>query len=172
MTFEEFLAARLDPLLRYATVITCNGHLAEDVVQEVMLRAQRHWSRIAAMDAPEQYVRRMIVNEFLSWRRRRSTTSSVPFDPVALSTIPAPERGGTEAVDDRQVLLQLIAALPPKQRAVIALKYYEDLSDGEIAAVLGCRPASVRSQASRAVAALRQAMPRALALAPSPTGGQ
>jgi RNA polymerase sigma-70 factor (sigma-E family) len=162
MTFEEFLAARLPALLRYATVITCDPHLAEDVVQEVLLRAQRHWPRVRDMAAPEQYVRRMIVNEFLSWRRRRSTTSTVPFDPAALTSIASSGPGGQGAVDDRDLLLQLIAALPPRQRAVIALRYYEDLTDDEIAAALGCRPATVRSQASRAIATLRQAMPTAL----------
>jgi RNA polymerase sigma-70 factor (sigma-E family) len=156
--FEEFLAARLDPLLRYATVVTCNPHLAQDIVQDVLLRAQSRWRRIGAMDAPEQYVRRMILNEFLSWRRRPAARL-IPRDPV---TFDAAGPGNAEAtVDERDQLLRLIAALPPKQRAVIALRYYEDLSDQEIAGLLGCRPVTVRTQAMRALSTLRRDFPAA-----------
>ncbi|MDQ1287284.1 MAG: hypothetical protein QG622_849 [Actinomycetota bacterium] len=160
---------RLEPLLRYATVVTCDAHLAEDVVQDVLIRAQGRWRRIGALDAPERYVQRMIVNEFLSWRRRRATRSSVPLDPAALGRIApsgeVPNGGLTSGnsaerqVDDREYLLRLIASLPPRQRAVIALRYYEDLSDGQIAELLNCRPTTVRSQACRALATLRRAMP-------------
>jgi len=164
VTFEEFLAQRLEPLLRYATVVTCDPHLAEDVVQEVMIRVQGRWQRISAMDAPERYVQRMVVNEFLSWRRRRATTSTVLVDPTALGRVvssmhdPLGE-AAEHGVDDRDYLLRLIASLPPRQRAVIALRYHEDLGDTQIADLLGCRPATVRSLAFRALATLRRAMP-------------
>ena len=71
MTFEEFAATRLDAVLRFAVVLTNDRGLAEDVVQEVLIRAYGHWAQIAELDYPEAYVRRMVVNEFLSWRRRR-----------------------------------------------------------------------------------------------------
>lgn len=71
MTFDEFVAFRLGALLRYATVVTCDAHLAEDITQDVLVRAQARWERISAVDAPERYVKRMVLNEFLSWRRRR-----------------------------------------------------------------------------------------------------
>jgi len=70
MTFEEFAATRLPRMLRFAGVLTAERALAEDVVQEVLIRVHARWNRIGAMDRPELYVRKMIVNEFLSWRRR------------------------------------------------------------------------------------------------------
>ena len=70
LTFDEFVRARLGALLRYAIVLTCDPYLAEEVVQEVLVRAQSRWSRIVGVDQPEAYVRRMVLNEFLSWRRR------------------------------------------------------------------------------------------------------
>ncbi|MFD0579988.1 sigma factor [Dactylosporangium darangshiense] len=73
MTFEEFVAARLGALVRYAAVVTWDAHLAEDIVQNVLVRAQARWAHIEELDAPERYVQRMVVNEFLSWRRRRAS---------------------------------------------------------------------------------------------------
>jgi DNA-directed RNA polymerase specialized sigma24 family protein len=72
VTFEEFVALRLGALVRYATVVTWDPYLAEDITQEVLVRAQARWSRIGGLDAPEQYVKRMVLNEFLSWRRRKA----------------------------------------------------------------------------------------------------
>lgn len=166
MDFDEFLSARLGPLLRYATVVTCDPHLAEDVTQEVLARAQRRWRRIGHLEAPEQYVRRMILNEFLSWRRRRAA-GVVPLERERLEALAPPGRDHLAAVDERDLLLRAIAGLPPRQRAVIALRYYEDLPDEQIAALLGCRPVTVRSQASRALATLRSRLP----LTTAPTSG-
>ena len=70
MTFEEFAATRLDAVVRFATVLTNDRGLAEDVVQEVLIRAHQRWAQIESLDQPEAYVRRMIVNEFYSWRRK------------------------------------------------------------------------------------------------------
>ena len=166
MTFDEFVAARLGALLRYATVVTCDPHLAQDVTQEVLIRVRDRWSRIAGLESPERYVRRMILNEFLSWRRRgeASHATSVGWELEDSSH----GTGGSEQdrVDDRDLLLRLIAALPPRQRAVVALRYYEDLSDDEIADLMGCRPVTVRTQASRALATLRRAVPLALPTIP------
>lgn len=151
MTFDEFLGSRLSALLRYATVVTCDPHLAEDVVQDVLIRAQQRWARISNADQPEAYVKRMILNEFLSWRRRRAAkTLLVPATESA-----AAEPDAAARVVERHALLSQIAALPARQRAVIALRYYEDLPDAEIAALLGCSEATVRSHCSRALAALR-----------------
>lgn len=75
MTFEEFVTARLANLVRYATVVTWDPHLAEDITQNVLVRAQARWSRISRLDAPELYLKRVVVNEFLSWRRRRAAQS-------------------------------------------------------------------------------------------------
>lgn len=156
MTFEEFVAVRLGALIRYATVVTWDPHLAEDITQDVLVRAQAKWSRIGRLDAPEQYVKRMVVNEFLSWRRRRA--AHLVFVPTLEGMTPhEPDR--TSAVDDRDLTRRLIAGLPPKQRAAIALRYYEDLSDEQIAELLGCRTGTVRSYLSRGLATLREALP-------------
>lgn len=152
MTFDEFVAARLPALLRHATVLARDPHEAEDVVQDVLINAQRHWARIARLDVPEAYVRRMIVNEVISVRRRvRARLRRERSDP------PEPVGDSSERLGLRDVLVRLIRRLPPRQRVVIALRYFEDLSDADIADVMGCGIANVRSQASRALATLRAA---------------
>ena len=152
-TFEEFLDHRLGALLRYATVLTCDPHLAEDLVQDVLVRAQPRWNRIGGLDAPEAYVKRMVLNAFLSWRRRRASRHSPLTGEIVLAVPDA-----TGAVDERDAMLRRIAGLPPRQRAVIALRYYENRSDAEIAELLGCSEVTVRSHISRALAALRVGM--------------
>jgi RNA polymerase sigma-70 factor (sigma-E family) len=162
VTFEEFVDYRLGALLRYATVVTCDSHLAEDITQEVLVRAQGRWHRIVQLDAPERYVKRMILNEFLSWRRRRAARV-VPLPKERLDSVAQAAPDHAVARDERDAMLRLIAALPPKQRAAIALRFYEDLSDDEIADLLGCRSVTVRSHISRALVALRRALPGPLA---------
>jgi RNA polymerase sigma-70 factor (sigma-E family) len=150
VTFDEFLSHRLAALLRYATVITCDPHLAEDVVQEVLARAQPRWHKIGSLDLPEAYVKRMVLNEFLTWRRRRAATN-VPL--AREQAVPDP----AEAISARDALLRQIAGLPPQQRAVLALGFYEGMSDGEIAIFLDCSESTVRSHRSRALNTLRGA---------------
>ena len=158
MEFEEFLSARLAALLRYATVLACDPHLAEDIVQEVLARAQPRWARISAANVPEAYVKRMIINELASWRRRR-VSRVVPMSLSGLDAIGTPQADPATAVDERDAMIRRIAALPVRQRIVVALRYYEGLSDPEIADQLGCRPATVRSHAARALATLRKTLP-------------
>ena len=166
MTFDEFVSARLAALLRYATVVTCDPHLAEDITQDVLVRAQPRWRRIGGMGAPEHYVRRMILNEFLSWRRRRAARV-VPLARESLDRLAPHGPDHAVASDERDLVLRAVAALPPRQRAAVALRYYEDLYDEEIAELLGCRPVTVRSNISRALATLRAILPAALV----PTAG-
>lgn len=154
MTFEEFAEARTPGLLRYATVLTCDPHLAEDIVQEVLVRVYRKWNRISALDLPEMYVRRMITNEFLSWRRRKASTD-VPFSPEAFAELGLATGDSAAQYDERDLLLRDIAALPRKQRAVLVLRYFCDLPDEQIAEILGCGAGTVRSHVSRALATLR-----------------
>jgi RNA polymerase sigma-70 factor (sigma-E family) len=151
MTFEEFTAERLAALLRFAVVLTGERGLAEDVVQEVLLRAHQRWPRIGSLDSPEHYVRRMIVNEYLSWRRRWSRV--VPqAEPRA-----RPDHAPDHAVihSEREALRTELDKLPRRQRAVLVLRYYAGLSDNQIAEELGCTAGTVRGYASRALAALR-----------------
>jgi len=152
MTFEEFAAARLPAVLKFAAVLTGDRDLAEDVVQEVLLRANGRWQAIVCLDRPEAYIRKMIVNEYLSWRRRswRLVLSGAGTD---LHGRPAPDPAA--GFIERDALFAELAKLPLRQRAVLVLRYYEGLSDLEIAEVLGCRPGTVRSYACRALAALR-----------------
>jgi RNA polymerase sigma-70 factor (sigma-E family) len=158
VTFEEFVSARLGALIRYATVVTWDPYLAEDITQDVLVRAQARWGRIGRLDAPEQYVKRMVLNEFLSWRRRRAAhLMFVPRETLDGMSPHEPDRTG--AVDDRDLTRRLIAGLPAKHRAAISLRYYEDLSDEQIAELLGCRTGTVRSYLSRGLAALREALP-------------
>jgi RNA polymerase sigma-70 factor (sigma-E family) len=155
LTFEEFAAARLPAVLRFAAVLTGDRSLAEDVVQEVLIRASRRWETIAGLDRPEAYVRKMIVNEYVSWRRRswRLVPSGAGTE-VDGRLAPDPAAGHAE----RQAILAELARLPARQRAVIVLRYYEGLSDTEIADALGCAPGTVRGYASRALALLRVEM--------------
>ncbi|MFD9891846.1 RNA polymerase sigma factor [Amycolatopsis sp. NPDC059027] len=160
-SFDEFVADRLDGLLRYATVLTDDPDLAQDIVQEVLLRAQQRWSTI---DSPPTYVRRMVTNEYLSWRRR-AVRRSVPSSPEVLDAISPPVSDHTDAYDERDEMLARLAELPRKQRAALVLRYYENYSDAEIAKVLRCRASTVRSQISRALATLRASVsPRPAAL--------
>ena len=149
MRFEEFVAARSPALLRYARLLTGHREEARDLVQEVLVRALVKWSRVGSVDEPYAYVRRMVTNEFLSSRRRRRVPT-VALTPEHDRAVPA---GG--GPDDRQALWQLLGELPRQQRAVLVLRYYEDLTDDEIGETLGCRVGSVRGYASRALATLR-----------------
>ncbi|WP_436497382.1 SigE family RNA polymerase sigma factor [Actinokineospora sp. HUAS TT18] len=158
LSFDAFAADRLSRLLRYATALTCDPHLAQDIVQEVMLRAQSRWSRISALDAPDHYVKRMVTNEYLSWRRRRAARD-VTSAHSTLEAIGPPVDDTAHQHAERDAMRARIAMLPRKQRAAIVLRYYDDHTDDEIAEVLGCSAGTVRSHISRALSALRAAAP-------------
>lgn len=149
--FDSFVVARGRALLRFAYVLCGNAHLAEDIVQEVLARAHRKWSRIEQMEAPEAYVRKAIVREYLSWRRRRASAEEV----VAQVPEHADPRDPATALAERTEMWALLAGLPKAQRAVLVLRFYGDLADDEIANALGCTKSTVRAHASRAIAKLR-----------------
>jgi RNA polymerase sigma-70 factor (sigma-E family) len=152
MTFEQFAAQRLPGLLRFAAVLAGDRAQAEDLAQEVLIRVHDRWRSIGAMDRPEYYVRKMLVNEFLSWRRR--SWRMVPAGRgIEVDTRQVPDHAIGYA--ERDALVAELGKLPPRQRAVLALRYYEGLSDPEIADALGCSPGTVRGYASRALAVLR-----------------
>jgi RNA polymerase sigma-70 factor (sigma-E family) len=154
VTFQEFAAARLPAVLAFAAVLTGQRATAEDIVQEVLLRAYARWDSIGGLDRPELYVRKMVLNEFLSWRRRSWRLISAGDASFAPDSVV--DHADWHA--DRAALLAEIGRLPRRQRAVLVLRYYEDRSDTEIAELLGCQPSTVRGYASRALAALRVEM--------------
>jgi RNA polymerase sigma-70 factor (sigma-E family) len=157
VTFAEFAAARLPALLRYAVVLTGDRELAQDVVQDVLVRAQLNWRKIDRAGSPDAYVRRMVLNEYLSWRRRWAVRNIRTTD-VEVNTIidaRSSTRDHSDAVVDADDVWGRLAQLPRKQRAVLVLRHYEQLDDAEIAGLLECSPATVRSHASKALATLR-----------------
>jgi RNA polymerase sigma-70 factor (sigma-E family) len=156
VTFDDWASLRLDPLLRFAAVLCGNRSLAEDVVQDVLVKAHRHWDTIQAAERPDSYLRRMVVNEYLSWRRKWSRI--VPRPEVIVIDHGADPATG---VADRDELVTELARLPSRQRTVLVLRYYGGHSDAEIADLLGCSASTVRAHASRALAALRVELTKA-----------
>ena len=154
MTFEEFASAQLPAVLRFAAVLAGDRAAAEDLAQEVLIRVYSRWDRISGLDRPEFYVRKMILNEFLSWRRRSAGQARRDLTAELASAVP----DHTEAYSEREALLGELSKLPRRQRAVLVLRYYEGRPDTEIAELLGCAPGTVRGYASRALAALRAEM--------------
>jgi RNA polymerase sigma-70 factor (sigma-E family) len=148
--FSAFVSARSRHLLQAAYLLTGDRHRAEDLLQTALTRAYLRWDRIVSED-PEGYVRRTLANAHIDWWRRKpwreEPTAELPEVAVA---------DQSAAYDVRNAVLQALAGLSRRQRAVVVLRYYEDLSEAEIAAVLGCSAGTVKSAASRAMAKLRE----------------
>ncbi|MFI7701995.1 SigE family RNA polymerase sigma factor [Nonomuraea sp. NPDC049480] len=143
--FEEFVRVRGKALLRYGYVLTGNADDAADLVQESLLKLSGAWRRVRNKDNPESYVRTIMARQHVSWwrrRRREHVTDDVPEGSYT---------------DDHTFgeLWKELATLPRRQRVVLVLRYYEDLSDQEIADILGISRGTVRSQAFHALNALR-----------------
>jgi RNA polymerase sigma-70 factor (sigma-E family) len=153
-TFDQFATERIDRLLRFATALTGDPHLAQDVLQDVLVRVQHRWARIGPMAGRDQYVRRMIVNEYLSWRRRKAART-VAATHSTLDAIGTPTADPATRYAERDAMRTQIARLPRKQRAALVLRYYSDRTDPEIAELLGCSVGTVRSHISRALGTLR-----------------
>jgi RNA polymerase sigma-70 factor (sigma-E family) len=148
--FSEFVLARQAALLRTAYLLTGHAQDAEDLVQTTLVRVVPQWRRIR--DNPEPYVRRTMVNTNVSrWRRRRWREESTDVLPERLAE--APDH------DELLAVRSALAGLAPRQRAVLVLRYYEGLSEAQIAATLGIAPGTVKSQARDGLARLRQALP-------------
>jgi RNA polymerase sigma-70 factor (sigma-E family) len=142
-------------LLRLALMLTGGVHEAEDLLQQTFARACRHGDRIAAMDAPAAYLRKVMLNEHTS-RRRARRPATVPIDDV----VEPPGSGDRPELDERDEAWRWLATLPRRQRAVLVLRIYEDLPDDQIAELIGCSRATVRSHASHGLAALRTLLTR------------
>ena len=152
MTFDEYVRVRGPALVRLAWLIAGDRHLGEDLVQEVLTKAYPRWGRVIADGRPDLYLRRMLVNAHVSWRRRRSSRE-LPDGGERMERADRADIGAEAA--DRDAMWRLIRGLPPKQRVTIVLRFYEDLDDAAIAEVLGCAPATVRTHTMRALATLR-----------------
>jgi RNA polymerase sigma-70 factor (sigma-E family) len=155
-SFVAFASARLPALTQAAFLLTGDRHRAEDLVQTALARSYAAWDRIERTD-PEAYVRRVMLNAYRSWCRRRPWREA-PSD-VVVEQADAAHRGhepdhATEAAE-RDLVWRALAALSPQQRAVVVLRYYEDRSDAEIAELLGCSVGTVKRQSARALAKLR-----------------
>ncbi|MEU1345533.1 SigE family RNA polymerase sigma factor [Streptomyces sp. NPDC005786] len=152
--FHSFVVARSAVLFRGALVLTGNREAAEDLVQETLERACRRWRTIAAKDAPDAYVRRIMVNLANDrWRRFRR---SIPSQDTGDRADPGDRYG---QVDTRDQLVRALQGLPMRMRTVVVLRYFHDLPDAEIAADLGISPSTVRSQLARGLDKLRGQFP-------------
>lgn len=144
------VAAALAPrLLRLAVMLTGSTPDAEDLLQTTFAKAHRHGERIAAMSAPAAYLRTVMLHEHVSSKRRRRLTT------VSLSVATTATAGRAPTPEPAYDVWSWLATLPRQQRAVLVLRYYEDLPDAEIAALVGCSQATVRSHASHGLARLR-----------------
>jgi RNA polymerase sigma-70 factor (sigma-E family) len=153
--FEQFVASHVDDLLRTAYLIVWDEVEAEDLVQDCLLKVARRWPRIRRMEQPQAYARRILVNLAIDGsraraRRRSELQSGVAAIPIAIEPL--------TALDIRAELLQALAQLPARQRAVLVLRYFNDLTEAQVADVLGCPAGTVKSSASRGLARLREAL--------------
>jgi RNA polymerase sigma-70 factor (sigma-E family) len=149
--FAQFVEARQRALQRTAWLLTGDRALAEDLVQTALARSWPRWERIRRRDDPEIYVRRVMVNTWSTWYRRKSRgerPSGIVPDQAASSDVAA-------EVTARLAIREALSALTDRQRAVVVLRLFDDLSEAQVAQVLGCPVGTVKSQLSRALARLR-----------------
>lgn len=147
--FDDFVAARGQTLQRFAFLVTGDWALAEDLLQAALARVYPRWGRIERED-PEGYVRKVIINTWSSWRRRR-WHGEVPAETL-------PDSAGRDVYEDadrRQVVRVALAGLPPRQRLVLVLRFHLDLSEQNVAGLLGVSVGTVKSQVAKGLAHLR-----------------
>ena len=156
--FGAFVAARSPALLRTAYLVTGHRQSAEDLLQTALAKTYLAWNRIDGPESVEAYVRRVMVTTHISWWRRHkgrelTTDPHVEAPPARLSGEGAPS--ANDAVDERDRIWTALRELPDRQRTVLVLRYYEDLTEEEIAHLMGCSRGTVKTHASRGIAALR-----------------
>lgn len=147
--FHQFVTAAWPRLLRTAYLLAGDRHTAEDLVQATLERAYAAWWRVSGADDRDAYVRRILMNEHARRFRRRLREQLVTAVPER------PAEDGSGRIDDRTALLAALAGLPPRQRQAVVLRYWEDLTESQVAAAMGCSVGTVKSQASKGVAKLR-----------------
>jgi RNA polymerase sigma-70 factor (sigma-E family) len=146
--FRQFMRGRWPAMLRLAYGLTGDRGHAEDVAQAAFARAYASWGRVRRTGDPDAYVRRIVVNENRRRFRKQRVAEALPGTLPDSGTVPA-------GPEDRAALLDALRSLGPRQRAVVVLRYWMDMSEAETAAALNCSVGTVKSQASRALAALR-----------------
>lgn len=147
-SYREYVTHRLDGLRRTAFLLCGDWHLADDLVSIALVKLLRHWPRVSAMDQPDAYVRRMLLRALLD-ERRRPWRRERPTDTL-------PDRAtATADPSERLAILDHLAELPPRRRAVLVLRYFCDLSVEDTAAALECTEGTVKSQTARALDTLR-----------------
>jgi RNA polymerase sigma-70 factor (sigma-E family) len=151
--FREFVDARSGALLRSGWLLTGDWPSAEDLVQTALAAAWPRWASLTRQDAPELYVRKIMVNTFLRWRQRRWNGE------IATGRLPEMRAYGDAfaQIDARQALIAALDRLPPRQRAVVVLRYFADQTEAQTAAAMGCSVGAVKAHASKALARLRDA---------------
>lgn len=150
--YIEYVTLRLPALRRLALLLCQDLHRADDLVQQAIIKVYLHWPKAAAADSIDAYVKAIVVREFLHerrsiWARRVSVTADLP-------DLPSASQDTDRALD----LQAAVAALPPRQRAVLVLRYYCDLNIDQTAAAMQCSPGTVKSQTSKALASMRAAL--------------
>jgi len=150
--FEAFVGARWSPMVGTAYLVTADRGVAEDCVQEALVRLHRRWRRVQ-VEGRVAYANRAVINAALSWRRRRRLTE-VPLSPD--DHTPVQEAEDAAGFDPR--LLAALWSLPPRARATVVLRFVEDRSEAETAEILGCSTGTVKSASSRGLARLREAL--------------
>ena len=151
MEFEDYVRTRRRALYRFAVVLSGDPVLAEDLVADSLARAFERWPQVSRADNIHAYVRRMLVNQFLSWRRRGARVATL----ADLESLLAPVADHAPDTADALALIAELSALPRQQRAALVLRYYEGMSYAEIAQTLGSGENAARSNVSRALASLR-----------------
>jgi RNA polymerase sigma-70 factor (sigma-E family) len=150
--FEEYASARGQDLVRLGFTVSGDYQRAEDLAQIALMQAFRTWRRVRRADDPHNYVRRILINSYLSMTRRRSFSEAPAAELDTDSTVPDPATGIVNSDD----LWRALATLSARERVVLVLRYYQDMDDRTIADVLGIKPSTVRATASRALASLRR----------------
>lgn len=149
--FEHFVARRGAALARTAYLLTGDWENGEDLLQTALVKAYLTWERLHHTSNAEAYVRRILYNTHASWSRRAWLGERPAGDMI-------PDLADTDvtaSIDERQGLIQALRRLPPRQRAVVVLRYYEDLSEAAVAGVLGCSVGTVKGQSTKALRKLR-----------------
>lgn len=149
--FSEYASVRWSSLVRTAYLLTGDHGHAEDLVQTALAKCFVAWPRLRSGDAPDAYVRKTLLNTYISWRRKRSWHEMPSEDPPDEVCPDA-----TEGLAQRSMFLAALAGLPPKQRAVVVLRFYEDLGVQQVAKEMGCSTGSVKRQTSEALKKLRR----------------